>query len=58
MIFANHNLNKELAGILYPDKDNAASTNSLENITKQTDICVDKHGRNPNVVMVSIPALS
>ena len=55
MIFANHNLNKALGDILYPDKDAAADTNSVANIRKQTDICVDKHGRNPNVVMVSRP---
>lgn len=53
MIFANHNLNLNIAGILIPDQGSAANTNSVANIRQQTDICVSKHGRNPNVVMVS-----
>lgn len=58
MIFANHNLNKNIAGVLVPDKDNAASTNSVGNIRQQTEICVADHGRNPNVVMVSFRSVS
>lgn len=55
MIFVNHNLNKKIIGdVLVPDQDAAADTNSEDNILRQTDICVEKHGRNPNVVMVSI----
>lgn len=57
MIFANHNLNKKLGSILLPDQIDAADTNSVANIRRQTDICVDKHGRNPNVVMVSVLSL-
>jgi hypothetical protein len=54
MIFVNHNLNKKLLGdVLVPDQGAAADTNSEGNILQQTDICVEKHGRNPNVVMVS-----
>lgn len=55
MIFVNHNLNKKVIGdVLIPDQGAAADTNSEDNILRQTDICVEKHGRNPNVVMVSI----
>lgn len=56
MIFVNHNLNKNIAGVLVPDKDAAADTNSIGNIQQQTEICVADHGRNPNVVMVSAAA--
>lgn len=52
MIFANHNLNRDLLGILVPAQSAAASTNSVGNIRQQTEICVANHGRNPNVVMV------
>lgn len=54
MIFANHNLNLELfPALLVPDQESAAETNSVANIRQQTDICVEKFGRVPNVVMVS-----
>lgn len=52
MIFANHNLNDEFAGILVPARDEAEQTNSLDSIGRQSDLCVDNHGRKPNVVMV------
>ncbi|KFH44636.1 hypothetical protein ACRE_045670 [Hapsidospora chrysogenum ATCC 11550] len=53
MIFVNHNLNKKVIGdVLIPDQGAAADTNSEDNILRQTDICVEKHGRNPNVVML------
>ncbi|KAH7030961.1 PLC-like phosphodiesterase [Microdochium trichocladiopsis] len=53
MIFANHNLNLELfAGLLVPDQDSAAETNSVANIRQQTEICVASFGRAPNVVML------
>ncbi|KEY68504.1 hypothetical protein S7711_08357 [Stachybotrys chartarum IBT 7711] len=52
MIFANHNLNRNILGILVPDQDAAADTNSVANIRQQTEICVANHGRNPNVVML------
>ena len=52
MIFANHNLNLDLFGLILPDRDAAAETNSISNIKQQTEICVADHGRNPNVVMV------
>jgi hypothetical protein len=54
MIFANHNLNLDVFGLLLPDQDAASETNSVSNIKQQTDICVANHGRNPNVVMVSV----
>lgn len=53
MIFANHNLNNEFLGILTPAQDEAADTNSIDSITRQTNICSDNYGRVPNVVMVS-----
>jgi hypothetical protein len=53
MIFANHNLNLDLFGLLLPDQDAAEETNSVSNIKQQTDICIADHGRVPNVVMVS-----
>lgn len=56
MIFANHNLNLNIAGILIPNQGAAADTNSVANIRRQTDLCVSKHGRKPNVVMVSLPS--
>lgn len=52
MIFANHNLNKSVFGILTPDQDAASETNSVGNIFQQSEICVANWGRNPNVVMV------
>ncbi|KFA64001.1 hypothetical protein S40285_05478 [Stachybotrys chlorohalonatus IBT 40285] len=52
MIFANHNLNRNVLGILVPDQGAAADTNSVANIRQQTEICVASHGRNPNVVML------
>lgn len=53
MIFANHNLNLDILGLLLPDQDAAKETNSVSNIKQQADICVADHGRVPNVVMVS-----
>ncbi|KAL2201926.1 PLC-like phosphodiesterase [Sarocladium strictum] len=52
MIFANHNLNLDLFGLLLPDQDAAEETNSVSNIKQQTDICIADHGRVPNVVML------
>lgn len=52
MIFANHNLNLNIAGLLIPNQGAAADTNSVANIRRQTDLCVQKHGRKPNVVML------
>ncbi|KAH8178458.1 PI-PLC X domain-containing protein 1 [Sarocladium implicatum] len=52
MIFANHNLNLDVLGLLLPDRDAAAETNSVSNIKQQTEICVANHGKNPNVVML------
>lgn len=56
MIFANHNLNLDIFGLLLPDRDAASETNLVSNIKRQTEICVADHGRNPNVVMVSLRA--
>ena len=53
MVFANHNLNIDIAGILISAPGQAEDTNSVANIKKQTDICVSKYGKNPNVVLVS-----
>lgn len=53
MIWANHDLNDSILGILVPAQDDAEDTNSLDSITKQTDICSSNYGRPPNVVMVS-----
>ncbi|KAI1499871.1 PLC-like phosphodiesterase [Biscogniauxia marginata] len=53
MSLVNHNLNIELfPDVLIPDLVNAADTNSIESITAQTDICLSKYGRNPNVVLL------
>ncbi|CAG9939734.1 unnamed protein product [Clonostachys rosea f. rosea IK726] len=52
MVFANHNLNEEIAGILIPDQLRASQTNSQGNIRQQTEICVSNYGRNPNVVLL------
>ncbi|KAI6781116.1 uncharacterized protein J7T54_003284 [Emericellopsis cladophorae] len=52
MIFANHNLNIDIAGIKVPAPLHAADTNSVGNIRQQTESCVADHGRNPNVVML------
>lgn len=52
MVFANHNLNEEIAGILIPDQLRASQTNSQGNIRQQSEICVSNYGRNPNVVLV------
>ncbi|KAI9150337.1 PI-PLC X domain-containing protein 1 [Paramyrothecium foliicola] len=53
MIWANHNLNLKLFGsILVPAPVSAPQTNSIANIRQQTEICVSKYGRNPNVVML------
>jgi hypothetical protein len=54
MIFANHNLNLDLFGLIIPAQSLASQTNSVNNIRQQTEICVANHGRNPNVVMVSL----
>ncbi|KAK7749153.1 hypothetical protein SLS62_008441 [Diatrype stigma] len=51
MIWVNHDLNDSIFGILVPAQDDAADTNSLDAITKQTDICQSNYGRVPNVVM-------
>jgi hypothetical protein len=56
MIFVNHNLNIDIFGILIPAQGEAADTNSVSSITRQTDICEDNYGRVPNVVMVSVLA--
>lgn len=53
MIFANHDLNHDIFGVLIPAQDEAADTNSIDSITQQTNICSDNYGRVPNVVMVS-----
>jgi hypothetical protein len=56
MIWANHNLNDKLLGlILIPAQGDAKQTNSVNNVRQQTEICVAKYGRNPNVVMVRHP---
>ncbi|KAI1098469.1 PLC-like phosphodiesterase [Jackrogersella minutella] len=53
MFLANHNLNVEiLPDVLIPDPEQASDTNSMANITSQTDICVQNYGRNPNVVLL------
>lgn len=52
MIFANHNLNENIFGIIIPAKDDAPETNKVANIKQQTEICVANYGRNPNVVML------
>ncbi len=54
MIFANHDLNYDIFGILIPAQSEAAETNSVDSITMQTNICKERYGRNPNVFMVSI----
>lgn len=53
MVFANHNLNLDILGLLLPAREAASETNSISNIKQQTDMCVADHGRNPSVVMVS-----
>ncbi|KAK0383865.1 hypothetical protein NLU13_7957 [Sarocladium strictum] len=51
MVFANHNLNLDILGLLLPAREAASETNSISNIKQQTDMCVADHGRNPSVVM-------
>lgn len=57
IVFANHNLNRDILGVLVPDREAAPDTNSAGNIRQQTDICVGNYGRNPGVVMVSFSGL-
>ncbi|KAH7324573.1 PLC-like phosphodiesterase [Stachybotrys elegans] len=52
MIWANHNLNVDIFGVVIPAQSQAAQTNSVNNIRQQTEICVARHGRNPHVVML------
>ncbi|KAI1639968.1 PLC-like phosphodiesterase [Biscogniauxia mediterranea] len=53
MFLVNHNRNVELfPDVLIPDLVNAASTNSIDSITAQTNICSSSYGRNPNVVLL------
>ncbi|KAK9372295.1 PLC-like phosphodiesterase [Lipomyces chichibuensis] len=54
MYLVNHTLNIDLlnTGILVPDRDGAATTNSLAAIEAQTDLCSSLYGRRPNVMLL------
>lgn len=54
MFIVNHNLNLEiLPDVLIPALTEAGTTNSLSSIIAQSDICISKYQRDPNVVLVS-----
>lgn len=54
MYLVNHNLNLEiLPDVLIPNLAEAGTTNSMSSILAQSDICISKYQRDPNVVLVS-----
>ncbi|KAK9328704.1 PLC-like phosphodiesterase [Lipomyces starkeyi] len=54
MYLVNHTLNVNPLdlGILIPDRDNAATTNSPASIEAQANLCSALYGRNPNVMLL------
>ncbi|KAK9235885.1 PLC-like phosphodiesterase [Lipomyces kononenkoae] len=54
MYLVNHTLNINLLdlGILIPDRDDAATTNSVASIEAQANLCAGLYGRNPNVMLL------
>lgn len=58
MGIVNHMLHFEIFGIQIPDEIAAGTTNSVKSISAQASICEGLYGRNPNVVLVSLPCCS
>lgn len=50
----NHMLNYKIFGLVAPDMDSAAATNSRRSISAHVERCLKAHGVQPNVVLVSI----
>ena len=49
----NHMLNHKVLDIIFPAMSAARQTNSRGSIQAQIDRCVEQHGVQPNVVLVS-----
>ncbi|KAK6076797.1 hypothetical protein SCUP234_03208 [Seiridium cupressi] len=56
MFIVNHNLDYDLFGVLIPDLAEAETTNSATSILAQSDICISKYSRDPNVVLLDYVA--
>lgn len=58
MFIVNHNLNLEiLPDVLIPALTEAGTTNSLSSIIAQSDICISKYQRDPNVVLLDFTSI-
>ncbi|KAK9801578.1 hypothetical protein SCARD494_00630 [Seiridium cardinale] len=53
LAYHSHNLDFDLFGVLIPDLAEAETTNSATSILAQSDICISKYSRDPNVVLVA-----
>lgn len=56
-MLVNHFLDKNLSGILIPNRDAADITNSATSIMAQSNICTGLYGRSPNFILVSTPVM-
>ncbi|KAF3000654.1 hypothetical protein E8E14_007269 [Neopestalotiopsis sp. 37M] len=58
MYLVNHNLNLEiLPDVLIPNLAEAGTTNSMSSILAQSDICISKYQRDPNVVLLDFTSI-
>ncbi|KAG5937912.1 hypothetical protein E4U53_008112 [Claviceps sorghi] len=52
----NHMLNFRIGDIVFPDQMDAQTTNSLDSITKQVNLCESQGKPQPNVILVALLA--
>lgn len=48
----NHMLNFKIGDIVFPDQVDAETTNSLDSITRQVNLCESQGKPQPNVILV------
>lgn len=54
MGIVNHMLNFKIGDIVFPDQADALTTNGLDSITKQVNLCESQGKPQPNVILVSV----